>query len=668
MPLTRRQILAMLSSSTVFLTAAATGAEVAPAPGEFPRLDFPQGVASGDPQPTGIMLWTRAVPATASAGPVQLLLELDTEPGFPAPLVRARVQTDGGADYTVRAYIDGLAPDTQYYYRFLGGDDSASRTGRTRTAPGPEQASPVNIAFASCQSYEQAYYGSWARMLAEDSAADEQDRIHFVLHVGDFIYERCWHKRVDGTDQARKVPPFPDGVTTADYHYAVSLADYRHLYKTYLSDPHLQAARANWPFVCTWDDHEFSNDCFQAYSTYGGGATLEAARREHANQAWFEYVPAALSELRRQPAYDFRAQPLGAGDAAANQAAVESLCIYRKLSWGKLLDIVLTDSRSYRSPPCLPAGFSARLGLPLNTVKLVEIADGGTAYNNGQPPDTLPYGDGTEPNPARHRAPGTMLGLAQRDWFLATLASSAAPWKLWGNAMPLIPMRLDMSSLPFAGYEDAIYNIDGWAGYPHEVGILMQYLLDNGITGVVSLSGDHHLHGAGTVNRSASEPGLPPVAVDFTVAGMSSSPVFGDVLAAARGDHPDFGTLVYRETDQGLEPVWQMSLLDGVLPASLYNRTGMYAVAKWLGPNRANPGLRFLDTTCNGYGLARFDSGSMQVRFVGLEDCTKAFTAPPAIRYTADFHLPLWAGREPPELAGPDFTGVAPFPFSATDV
>jgi alkaline phosphatase D len=616
------------------------------------------------------MLWTRAVPATGKGGPVRLLLELDTERNFSCPLLRAPVQTDADADYTVRAYVDGLTPDTRYYYRFLGGGTSVSRVGRTHTAPAPGQATRVNLAFTSCQSFEQAHYGSWARMLAEDRAADEQERIHFVLHLGDFIYERCWRRRVDGSPQARTVPPFPDGTETAEYRYAVSLADYRHLYKTYLSDPHLQAARANWPFVCTWDDHEFSNDSFQAYSTYGDSARLEAERRQHANQAWFEYVPAVLSELserEQQPAHDFRPQIPGPGDAAKNRAALDSLCIYRKLGWGKHLDIVLTDSRSYRSPPCVPPGLTASLGLPLNTVELVAITDGGTAYNDGNPPDTLPYGEGTVPNPARHRAPGTMLGLEQRAWFLETLASSGASWKLWGNALPLIPMRLDLSSLPFADYEDAIYNIDGWEGYPHEVGVLMRHLEEKGITGVVSLSGDHHLHGAGTVNRSASDPGAPPVVADFTVAGISSSPVFEDVLAAARDDHPDFGTLVFRETDGGLEPVWQMSLLDGVLAASLYSRTGMYSLARWLGPNPANPGLRYLDTTCNGYGLASFDTGEARVQFVALEDCRGDFTEAPAIRYTAGFRLPLWRPGEPPGLAGPEFSGVAPFPFSTPD-
>ena len=101
----------------------------------------------------------------------------------------------------------------------------------------------------------------------EDQNAAEDDRIHFVLHLGDFIYERCWDERLDGSPQSRKVPPFPDGVGAPGSRDAVSLADYRHLYKTYLSDPHLQEARARWPFICTWDDHEFADDCFQSFTT-----------------------------------------------------------------------------------------------------------------------------------------------------------------------------------------------------------------------------------------------------------------------------------------------------------------------------------------------------------------------------------------------------------------
>jgi alkaline phosphatase D len=363
----------------------------------------------------------------------------------------------------VRTYVSGLRPDSQYYYRFLGGHspeqgndktrtESLSRIGRTRTAPATGQASRVNLAFASCQSYEQGYYGSWARMLADDHAARHEDRIHFVLHLGDFIYERCWKTQPDGSPLSRIVPPFPDGVDTPENRYAVSLADYRHLYKIYLSDPHLQEARANWPFICTWDDHEFANDGYQSYVTYDTTSILAAPRKLDANQAWFEFIPAVLDEAQSQPAYNFSRGELRGDDAAQNLTAINSLRIYRKIHWGAYVDIVLTDSRSYRSAACLPDGFSTALGLPLNTVDLVEIADAGNRYDDDKPPAILRYGDGTTANPAFEREPGSLLGQEQREWFLEAMKSASTPWKIWANALPLLPMRLDMSTLPLAGF------------------------------------------------------------------------------------------------------------------------------------------------------------------------------------------------------------------------
>jgi alkaline phosphatase D len=455
---------------------------------------------------------------------------------------------------------------------------------------------------------------------------------------------------------------------TKEHRYAVSLADYRHLYKTYLSDPHLQAARARWPFICIWDDHEFSNDNFQGYSAYGEQAVPDAERKQHANQAWFEYIPAVLDELGEQPAHDFRPGELAGDEAARNLAALDSLCIYRKLQWGSNLDIVLTDTRSYRSPPCLEEGFAQSLGLVMNTVQLVEIADAGRAYNDGNPPDTLPYGDGSVGNPARDRAPGSCLGQAQRDWFLNSMQSSTARWKLWGNALPLIPMRLDLSVLPFSDHEDSIFSIDPWAGYPYELGQLMRHLQAQDITGVVSLSGDHHMHGAGTVSWSATDPEALPVAVDFTVAGISSSPIFDDLYVVAAGQHPDFQPLVYREENGALTPVWNMSILRGALAAFTYARTGFDSVANWLGPNRANPGLKYMDTTANGYGLASFTADELQVQMVTMEDSRSLFDEAPPVRHLAEFRLPHWQAGEQPELEGPRFEGGAPFPFDAPTV
>ena len=224
-----------------------------------------------------------------------------------------------------------------------------------------------------------------------------------------------------------------------------------------------------------------------------------------------------------------------------------------------------------------------------------------------------------------------------------------------------------MSTLPLTDYHDSIFNIDGWAGYPYEVSVVMRQLEADAIAGVVSLSGDHHMHGAGTVRRSTTDAQATPVAVDFTVAGISSSPIFEDLFAAANADHPDFAALVYRKTDSGIEPVWNISMLHGVLAAYAYAKTGLDA-ATLLGPNTANPGLRYVDTTANGYGLASFDAGEMRVQLITINDCRPNFVQAPAIQHVARFRLPLWNAGQPPQLEGPTFAGGAPFPFETPAV
>lgn len=668
MPLTRRALLGLLSGSTYLLTAGARPLAALASTGQLSSASFEQGVASADPQSNAVMLWTRAVPTAGQPAEVRLLVEVSLDADFAQVVLSTPVVCNSESDFTLRAYVRGLQPDTRYYYRFRGRAQNVSRTGRTRTAPTRDSQRHANIAFVSCQNYEDAHYGSWARMIADDLAAAEEDKIDFVLHLGDFIYERSWHTNIDGSKQARKVPPFPDGVSSAKYNYASTLADYRHLYKTYLSDPHLQEARARWPFVCTWDDHEYSNDNFQSYSAYRGGVQLNPARKQASNQAWFEFVPAVLDELTDQPARNFRAAKLGRGDDADNRAASNSLCIYRALNWGKNLDLVLTDSRSYRSGACVDEGLAKTLGLPLNPARLIEITDAGKAYNDGNPPATLPYGDGTTPNHARHRAPGTMLGEQQRKWLLDTLADSTATWKVWGNAIPLLPMRVDISTVPFNEYEDSVVNTDGWGGYPFEVRTLMDSLAQRKVGGVVSLSGDHHLHGAAAINRSPAEPEAQPVVVDFATAGISSSPVFEELKKVAANDHSSFRSVITIEEDGQPLPMWNMSMVDGVLAALFYANTNLQSPARWLGPNEANHGLKFMDVTANGYGLARFEADELRVRLVSLEDCRPDFSDPPAIKYVARFNLSSWRGGEPPQLPGPEIEGTPPFPFDQNTV
>ena len=92
------------------------------------------------------------------------------------------------------------------------------------------------------------------------------------------------------------------GEKMRNFHLPVDLEDYRTAYRAYLMDPDLQDARARWPFVCIWDNHEFSWNGWQSIQEFAGldgwvpAQTLKVA----ANQAWFEYQPARVLPLAQK--------------------------------------------------------------------------------------------------------------------------------------------------------------------------------------------------------------------------------------------------------------------------------------------------------------------------------------------------------------------------------
>jgi alkaline phosphatase D len=571
---------------------------------------------------------------------VGLLLQVSPDENFSSVIVEEKLNALAENDYTVRTHISGLQPARHYYYRFTAAAGGESRTGRTMTAPALDDPTAVNLAFASCQNYEQGYYGAWARMVSEDQEKPADQQIHFVLHLGDFIYERCYTEAEKEGRFARRLPDFPDGATDGERRWAHTLADYRHLYKTYLADPHLQAARARWPFVCTWDDHEFSNDSFRHFSTYGDKPLAEPQRKRDAHRAWFEYIPALVPDN------------------------TDDLRIYRKLRWGKHVELLVTDLRSYRTPPPVPAGLQEALGLPMLTTELLDILDAGRDYGGGNPPAVLPFGDGTHPNIASSREPGSMLGTEQKHWFKRQLLESDANWKVWGNALPILPLRVDLGSLPLAGLKDSVLSDDAWAGYPGEYRELMDYLENHDITGLVSLSGDHHSQGAGSLagNWSSEQPRY--VAVDFNVTGISSSPQYSGVLHRAEGKQ-DFLPLVKGERDGKAVETWNMTLTQGVVAAMAFSTFGWEPLSEWLGPNPASPGLRYLDSNSNGYGLARFEQSRCRVQLVTVQEpVEESGDAGAKILHSANFELEHWPKGQQPQLSGPVFEGKPPFPFS----
>jgi alkaline phosphatase D len=217
---------------------------------------FPEGVASGDPDPSSVILWTRR---PYEAGDRHLLtVEVAEDEAFDRVISRAPAPVSAASDWTARVLAGGLKPSRTYWYRFTDTEGNGSRIGRTRTAPSPDDQRPVNFAFVSCQDVNEGKLNAYRRMIFEDERAPSAEQIDFVLHLGDFIYEVVEYPDELKTRYDRviyDVGHIPDGGKVSNFHYPLTLDGYRTIYRGYLADPDLQDARARWPFVCIWDKH-----------------------------------------------------------------------------------------------------------------------------------------------------------------------------------------------------------------------------------------------------------------------------------------------------------------------------------------------------------------------------------------------------------------------------
>src|SRR5689334_4544220 len=223
---------------------------------------YPEGVASGDPDPNSVILWTRR-PFSDAARHV-LTVEVAEDEGFRRVVAQAPAPVSGETDWTTRVLVGGLKPRRVYWYRFTDADGNGSRIGRTITAPRPNDPRPVNFAFVSCQDVNEGKLNAYRRMIFEDERARREDQLGFVLHLGDFIYEVLQYPEEGKTRYDRtiyevaRLPAEPDSFKVGKFHMPLTVEGYRAIYKGYLHDPDLQDARARWPFVCIWDNHEFS--------------------------------------------------------------------------------------------------------------------------------------------------------------------------------------------------------------------------------------------------------------------------------------------------------------------------------------------------------------------------------------------------------------------------
>ncbi|MEU9569638.1 alkaline phosphatase D family protein [Streptomyces massasporeus] len=305
---------------TVVKAAAATAVLAGPLAATLPARAVDQapaflhGVASGDPLPDGVLLWTRvtpvpeAIPGSGTGPDTEVSWVVARDKAFSSVVAKGSTTATAASDHTVKADIRGLQPATDYWFRFsAGGTDSPAA--RTRTAPAADAAvQGLRFGVVSCANWEAGYFSPYRHLAARGD-------LDAWLHLGDYIYE--YGTGEYGTRDKVVRPHAPA-------HEIVTLADYRIRHARYKTDPDLQALHATAPVVAIWDDHEFANDAWSggAENHTEGAEGAWAARQAAAKQAYFEWMPV---------------RPAIAGTT------------YRRLRFGKLADLSLLDLRSFRS-------------------------------------------------------------------------------------------------------------------------------------------------------------------------------------------------------------------------------------------------------------------------------------------------------------------------------
>lgn len=355
------------------------GVEVGLLPEESSARYFPQSIASGDPRPESVVLWVRVEDAERRDEDLLVELSMSEDEEFTRPLsltAEARSLTTGpDADHCLLVRVSGLQPATRYYYRFrydTGAGVAQTRVGRTLTAPAADADVKPKFAVISCQDYNGKYFHVHRHVAEQD--------VDFVLHLGDYVYETVGDPSFQApTDEREVVFSAPEealelGRAGGRFLAAQSLSNYRDLYKTYRSDPDLQALHERHPIIAIWDDHEFSDDCHGDVSTYLDGRSDESSpkRRLAADQAYFEYMP-----------IDYDTAPAARLDKRADFPS--NFALYRSFVFGKHLELVITDLRRFRPDHLVPE--DAPPGAVFLTQAELEAQQGEL------PPDAVPYVD-----------------------------------------------------------------------------------------------------------------------------------------------------------------------------------------------------------------------------------------------------------------------------------
>ncbi|MES2299080.1 MAG: alkaline phosphatase D family protein [Pseudomonadota bacterium] len=638
---------------------------------------YPHGVASGDPDPHSVILWTRR---PFAAGTRQLLtVEVAEDEAFHRVIAHAKAPVSSSADWTARVLLGGLAPARTYWYRFTDAEGNGSRIGRTITAPLPNDPRTVNFAFVSCQDVNEGKLNAYRRMIYEDERAPAGEQLGFILHLGDFIYEVLEYPEEVKTRYDRtiyEVARIPDGRKVGKYHIPLTVDGYRAIYKGYLLDPDLQDARARWPFVAIWDNHEFSWQGWQSMVKAGAFEQPGQSIKVAANQAWFEYLPARVARgsvlLERFDPPAVKNLPIkqfdddGLGMEANNLTAINSLKAYRTLRYGRHLDLIVTDQHSYRSADPFSDPALDKLGgdefIGMFPESGMQILDGGRAFKGGNPPAEVRFNDAHVPNPQRQAPPQTLLGMEQKAWFKDQLTKSTATWKIWGNSLGALDKRADPQNLPAgmtkqswpagAGAFASLGGADYGTAYAERADIY-QLVREAKITGFAIVSGDRHSFWAGYASAELPPGKFDPVGLSFVGASLSSPGAMEANEHSLPKDAP-LRALFLADRDAGGKPDWTFNLLlkHGVRSCLEYAKSFDLQRARALSNPDLAPHVQFVDLGGHGYAKVQLSAAAMRTEFVCIPRPIASSGKPDGgpIRYRVVHTAALWQSGERPHL------------------
>ncbi len=510
--LDRRTFLKRAGLAGPAIAAVAAGLPRPAAAADDALAPFLHGVASGDPLQDRVILWTRITPPALHDGaPIAVRWRLALDADMQHLVMQGETFASAERDWTVKLDPTGLAPWTYYFFEFesLG---QRSLVGRTKTAPAPGQ--PVDhlrVGVASCANYQQGWFNAYARLA-------ERDDLDAIIHTGDYLYEYGDGGYGPGSEIGRGHEPTVE---------MTELAHYRLRHGQYRQDPDLRRLHQLQPFVVTWDDHESTNNSWRdGAENHDDSEGDWAQRKAWAQQAYDEWMPIRSS-----------------GDPAI---------IYRHLSWGDLVDLVVMDTRL--------EGRDRQVTFPGTETEAI----GGLIIT----PDTS--------DPDRH-----IVSPTQMEFVKNTLTESAAQWKLlaqqvvvsqWNlGGLPLLPEATRQADFPLLIRDGGnALNADAWDGYQADRTRLLSHIEGQAIDNVVILTGDVHSSWAFDVCNDPANP-------------LSYNPVSGEGSVAVEFVCPGV-------TSESLGNTFNN--LSSVPVASDVFETGMRV---------GNPHLKYLNSTRNGY-------------------------------------------------------------------